>query len=46
MPVRVAGGWSVRFRRRDDFDNQISQHAHTSLGFEPTLRLQFFRKRL
>ena len=29
-----------------DFDNEISQHAHTSLGFEPTLRLQFFRKRL
>jgi len=29
-----------------ELDNVISQQAHTSLGFEPTLRTQFFRKRL
>lgn len=27
-------------------DNAISLQAHVALGFEPTLRLQFFRKRL
>lgn len=29
-----------------ELDNTISLHAHGALGFEPTLRLQFFRKRL
>ncbi|HVS15537.1 MAG TPA: GNAT family N-acetyltransferase [Thermoanaerobaculia bacterium] len=29
-----------------EFDNEVSQRAHAALGFSPTLRLQFFRKRL
>ena len=29
-----------------DFDNETSLYAHAALGFEPTLRLQFSRKRL
>lgn len=29
-----------------ELTNQASLDAHASLGFEPTLRLQFFRKRL
>ena len=29
-----------------EWDNEASLRAHASLGFEPTLRLQFFRKRL
>ena len=29
-----------------ELDNEASLHAHTALGFEPTLRLQFLRKRL
>ena len=29
-----------------EIDNAVSLRAHTTLGFEPTLRLQFFRKRL
>ncbi|MGH7718721.1 MAG: GNAT family N-acetyltransferase [Gemmatimonadaceae bacterium] len=29
-----------------DLDNAMSLEAHLALGFEPTLRLQFFRKRL
>ena len=29
-----------------EIDNEISLRAHAALGFEPTLRLQFFRKRL
>lgn len=29
-----------------ELDNVDSQRAHAALGFEPTLRLQFFRKRL
>lgn len=29
-----------------EIDNLISMQAHASFGFEPTLRLQFFRKRL
>jgi len=29
-----------------ELDNEISARAHAALGFEPTLRLQFFRKRL
>jgi len=29
-----------------EFDNQISLSAHAALGFQPTVRLQFFRKRL
>jgi aminoglycoside 6'-N-acetyltransferase I len=27
-----------------EVNNEISQKMHTSLGFEPTMRLQFFRK--
>jgi aminoglycoside 6'-N-acetyltransferase I len=29
-----------------ELDNDVSLRAHAALGFEPTLRLQFFRKRL
>lgn len=29
-----------------EVDNVISRRAHAALGFEPTLRLQYFRKRL
>jgi aminoglycoside 6'-N-acetyltransferase I len=29
-----------------ELDNEVSLRAHAALGFEPTLRLQFFRKRL
>ena len=29
-----------------ELDNTRSVEAHVALGFEPTLRLQFFRKRL
>jgi aminoglycoside 6'-N-acetyltransferase I len=29
-----------------DVENTASLQAHAALGFEPTLRLQFFRKRL
>ena len=29
-----------------EVDNVVSLEAHAALGFEPTLRLQFFRKRL
>ncbi len=29
-----------------ELDNAASLEAHVALGFEPTLRLQFFRKRL
>ena len=29
-----------------ELDNDISLRAHAALGFEPTLRVQFFRKRL
>lgn len=29
-----------------EFDNKISLAAHARLGFEPTLRLQYFRKPL
>lgn len=29
-----------------ELDNRASLAAHAALGFEPTLRLQFFRKRL
>jgi aminoglycoside 6'-N-acetyltransferase I len=29
-----------------EVDNEVSLRAHAALGFEPTLRLQFFRKRL
>jgi len=29
-----------------ELDNTVSLDAHAALGFEPTLRLQFFRKRL
>lgn len=29
-----------------ELDNEASLRAHAALGFEPTLRLQFFRKRL
>ena len=29
-----------------ELDNAVSLRAHSALGFEPTLRVQFFRKRL
>jgi len=29
-----------------ELGNKVSLRAHAALGFEPTLRLQFFRKRL
>ena len=29
-----------------ELDNAVSLRAHAAMGFEPTLRLQFFRKRL
>lgn len=29
-----------------ELDNAVSLRAHAALGFEPTLRVQFFRKRL
>ena len=29
-----------------DVENEISIRAHRAVGFEPTLRLQFFRRRL
>jgi aminoglycoside 6'-N-acetyltransferase I len=29
-----------------ELDNDVSLRAHAALGFEPTLRVQFFRKRL
>lgn len=29
-----------------EMDNEISQRAHVTLGFKPTLRIQFFRKDL
>lgn len=29
-----------------EIDNAVSLEAHVALGFQPTLRLQFFRKRL
>ena len=29
-----------------ELDNTVSLRAHTAMGFEPTLRVQFFRKRL
>jgi aminoglycoside 6'-N-acetyltransferase I len=29
-----------------ELDNDVSLRAHVSLGFEPTARVQFFRKRL
>jgi aminoglycoside 6'-N-acetyltransferase I len=29
-----------------ELDNEASLRAHAALGFEPTLRVQFFRKRL
>ena len=43
--------WSVRHGYDElgsdvDLDNQGSLRAHAALGFEPTLQLQFFRKRL
>ena len=29
-----------------ELDNDVSLRAHAALGFEPTLKLQFFRKKL
>ena len=29
-----------------ELDNEVSLRAHAALGFEPTLRVQYFRKRL
>ena len=29
-----------------ELHNEVSLHAHAALGFEPTLRLQYFHKRL
>jgi aminoglycoside 6'-N-acetyltransferase I len=29
-----------------ELDNDVSLRAHEALGFEPTLRVQFFRKKL
>ncbi len=29
-----------------ELDNTVSLRAHAAMGFEPTLRVQFFRKRL
>ena len=42
----------VRLMRPDErsadvgLDNDVSLRAHAALGFEATLRVQFFRKRL
>ena len=44
-------GWAIERGYRElgsdvELDNDISLRAHAALGFEPTLRVQFFRKRL
>jgi aminoglycoside 6'-N-acetyltransferase I len=47
--VAAAEEWCVRNGFTElgsdvEVSNEISQKMHTSLGFEPTMRLQFFRK--
>ena len=49
--VRAVEAWAIERGYRElgsdvELDNDISLRAHAALGFEPTLRLQFFRKRL
>lgn len=43
--------WCIEHGQRElgsdvELNNEVSLRAHAALGFEPTLRLQFFRKRL
>ena len=49
--VQAVEDWAIERGYRElgsdvELDNDISLRAHTALGFEPTLRVQFFRKRL
>lgn len=49
--VRAVEEWSRQHGYRElgsdvELDNAVSLRAHAALGFEPTLRVQFFRKRL
>lgn len=49
--VRAVEAWAIEHGYRElgsdvELDNDISLRAHAALGFEPTLRVQFFRKRL
>ena len=49
--VRAVETWAIEQGYRElgsdvELDNDISLRAHAALGFEPTLRVQFFRKRL
>lgn len=49
--VAAAENWCIQHGYRElasdvELKNDVSLNAHAALGFEPTLRLQFFRKRL
>lgn len=49
--VRAVEEWSLEHGYRElgsdvELDNGVSLRAHAALGFEPTLRVQFFRKHL
>ena len=49
--VRAVEKWSREHGYRElgsdvELDNGVSLRAHAALGFEPTLRVQFFRKHL
>lgn len=49
--VRAVEEWSREHGYRElgsdvELDNAVSLRAHAALGFEPTLRVQFFRKQL
>ena len=49
--MRAAEEWCRRKGHTElgsdtDVQNEISLRAHRAMGFEPTLRLQFFRRRL
>lgn len=49
--VRAVESWSRDHGYRElgsdvELDNEISLRAHAAMGFEPTLRVQYFRKLL
>ena len=49
--VRAVEAWSREHGYDElgsdvELDNEVSLRAHTALGFEATLRVQYFRKRL
>ena len=49
--VEAVERWCLEHGHRElgsdvEVDNDVSLRAHAALGFEPMLRLQFFRKRL